>query len=1272
MSRRRTHLIVAALACAVVIPGTIPVSAQNPDIEVAGVLFVDLQASDLELDVSVWPNQADPAEGVGDFMLATPDSPIFETIDGAPAVSFTGTEAYSQPLEDFVPEGLAGPDATRTIEVWAYNPDIADEETLVAWGTRGGPDGTNMSFNYGRHGNFGAVGHWGGGGPDLGWIDNDFTFGAPVAGKWHHLVYTYDGETTRVYADGRLANEEFLGLGIINTNANSRITIASQLEADGVTLTTGLRGSLSIGQIRIHDDVLTDEQILNNFEVERDAYASACEDLDFIDAPADPTLSNQITTYVADLTVAGFPDPELEVIQPAGTTVRGKFGSFTIRWDVPDPPPDSFIVTVRASHVCDGTERTAEASWVVTLLDCPSSPDDFSFEVADCLIVDLDAREDSAGTDLWQNGAAPGDGGLVGHFDLIGTVRKETILDVEAVTLNAEGLGVYRSQQNAPAGLVGLDPTRSIEVWAFNPEVTDEETMVAWGHRGGPEGSNMGFNYGDHPNFGAVTHWGGGGPDMGWVDNTLTEAGRGAPGAGEWHHLVYTYDGETTRAYANGELQNEEFLGAGVVNTHDFHPIAIGAQYNNANIDDFNLALSFRGSVARVRVHDGVLTPAQIVANYDSEKSIYQKDVPPAFLDVPEDQTIIPGQATYTANLRIDGFPLPTVAITSPAGATVIQDGRSITVTYAIPNRDNPVEFTVTLTASNGVPPDAQVSWTVEVEALQGEIQTAGELFVDLRATDLEAILDEGDLVDEWENQGTLNEFIVPIDLGMTPPTFETVNDHVAVTFNSFAQTDTLECVDPTPAGLVGLNPTRTIEVWAFNPEIFDEETLVSWGRRGGPDGTNMAFNYGNHPNFGAIGHWGGGGPDIGWIDNSLTESGRGAPAAGVWHHLVYTYDGRTTRVYADGELANSEQLGPGVINTYAEQPIRLAQQTNADGSIGPPNLAGTLSMGAVRIHDGVLSPAQILQNFLIEGPEYIEPSPPEFVDAPVVDFLPFPETTYTAQLTVIGFPPPVVEVLEPVGGTFLRGRFTFRLPAGEPRADFDVQLRATNSEGEAEALWTVEVETEFPCPPNGGDTRCIGLTVTDPGGNDVTGPAPHAPGDYRVVANAEDTVPPATIFYIFTAENTVTGDTISVGPLEGVSEAVLTLPAGTWTVTVEVTDRLNCPNAFDSCTVDAFTVQAVGGLFRRGDTTQDGVLNITDAVKIFGILFLGDPDISCQEAKDVNDDGAVNITDGIRILGFLFLGQPAPAAPGHENCGPDPANSAGDLGCESHPPCEG
>ena len=55
--------------------------------------------------------------------------------------------------------------------------------------------------------------------------------------EWHHLVYTFDGMTTRVYSDGALQNSEALGPGVINTHPDTRITVASQLEADGVTLT---------------------------------------------------------------------------------------------------------------------------------------------------------------------------------------------------------------------------------------------------------------------------------------------------------------------------------------------------------------------------------------------------------------------------------------------------------------------------------------------------------------------------------------------------------------------------------------------------------------------------------------------------------------------------------------------------------------------------------------------------------------------------------------------------------------------------------------------------------------------------------------------------------------------------------------------------------------------------------------------------------------------------------------------------------------------------
>ena len=86
---------------------------------------------------------------------------------------------------------------------------------------------------------------------------------------------------------------------------------------------------------------------------------------------------------------------------------------------------------------------------------------------------------------------------------------------------------------------------------------------------------------------------------------------------------------------------------------------------------------------------------------------------------------------------------------------------------------------------------------------------------------------------------------------------------------------------------------------------------------------------------------------------------------------------------------------------------------------------------------------------------------------------------------------------------------------------------------------------------------------------------------------------------------------------------------------------------------------------FIRGDSNDDGVLNVSDAVFTLSFLFIGDEQPECLAANDTNDDGAINITDVIRTLNFLFLGGTnAPPAPF-----PDPgADPTPDLGCREPP----
>ena len=262
--------------------------------------------------------------------------------------------------------------------------------------------------------------------------------------------------------------------------------------------------------------------------------------------------------------------------------------------------------------------------------------------------------------------------------------------------------------------------------------------------------------------------------------------------------------------------------------------------------------------------------------------------------------------------------------------------------------------------------------WVVTAQA---QIQVAGDLFVDLRAADFDPA------TGVWSQSASCTTCLDGFTAVGDPLKVTSAEGITAVEFDGSG-----DYFDGPPAapGLVGPSPTRSIEVWAFNPSIASEETLVSWGRRGGPDGTNMAFNYGNHELFGAVGHWGGGTADKGWNDDDATV---GAPAAGEWHHLAYTFDGTTTRVYSDGELVGTEDVlaAHGItLDTHAVDtggnplPIRIASQ-NDDSGAATSNLRGSLSIGQVRIHDGVLDDIEILTNYVVEQPNYV-PEPGMFI----------------------------------------------------------------------------------------------------------------------------------------------------------------------------------------------------------------------------------------------------------------------------------------------------
>ena len=270
-------------------------------------------------------------------------------------------------------------------------------------------------------------------------------------------------------------------------------------------------------------------------------------------------------------------------------------------------PLRSFATTCLAlllGLVAVGSGQTASAQGT-NGASAPASAKAGTLQTAGELVVSLDARDPSAGTTNWINK------GTMGNFVRIGAPKVAKAGGQSAVQFDGKS-DAYRSEKPVPATLAGAH-ARSIEVWVNNPSLdSTEECMVAWGHRGETL-ANMSFNYGSGGGFSAVTHYD---QDMGWGDDP--------PAPGQWHHLVYTYDGKTAKIYDNGlERGSDAFELATAANTR--LNIAVensseGEPLFQSEFDD-NWPLSLSGFIAIVRVHSGALTADQVKTNFNADKA---------------------------------------------------------------------------------------------------------------------------------------------------------------------------------------------------------------------------------------------------------------------------------------------------------------------------------------------------------------------------------------------------------------------------------------------------------------------------------------------------------------------------------------------------------------------------------------------------------------------------------------------------------------------------
>ena len=131
-------------------------------------------------------------------------------------------------------------------------------------------------------------------------------------------------------------------------------------------------------------------------------------------------------------------------------------------------------------------------------------------------------------------------------------------------------------------------------------------------------------------------------------------------------------------------------------------------------------------------------------------------------------------------------------------------------------------------------------------------IEIAGDLLVDVDAATYEL----GSAT--WTNAGSYTDFDAVGNPGLL-----TIGNAPAVTFDGASA---FVGSDVAPEEVIGFED-RSIEAWVFNPTIDPEETVVSWGKRGGPEGSGAVENGGAPTEFSSsknllwkIKHLGGGG----------------------------------------------------------------------------------------------------------------------------------------------------------------------------------------------------------------------------------------------------------------------------------------------------------------------------------------------------------------------------------------------------------------------------
>jgi len=460
--------------------------------------------------------------------------PLVRQIEGITAVCFTRNDRMTS---SFVPNAMVLAHTPKSIEAWVYRERDGGSGTIVQWGQI--------------------------------LLRSD----AVSPGRWQYVVVVEDGENAKVYVDGKLKSTHQRTFGV---GASDRLHLGAAW--NGHEWHSYFTGGLA--QLRIHSDALSAEQIGRNYQITD------------LNRPVSPFPSHGAKIVAARREAlrwtAGLATRVQEHDLYLGTDYQAVANAR--RGD------KAYVGRLRLGQHAPKLRPGTTYYWRVDGLDHAGNPrwkgHVWSFATYVGALIDLDASNLALGKlTEWHNKGRSGGKFAKGTLEGMTDAVVETVAGRKGV--NFRGNKLLSSSFAAPAGITG-DGDFTLAVWAFNPRIGADETMVSWASR--PWHSAQ-FIYGHSKGTGA------------WVSYASGDCGfeGGVPPAQQWHHIAWTYTGGkdgTFRVYADGKLNTAKTYS---IKTKGGEPIILGAAKEHDNF-----VMPFSGLLAEVAIYDYPLGAAEV------------------------------------------------------------------------------------------------------------------------------------------------------------------------------------------------------------------------------------------------------------------------------------------------------------------------------------------------------------------------------------------------------------------------------------------------------------------------------------------------------------------------------------------------------------------------------------------------------------------------------------------------------------------------------------